>query len=170
MTACAPNFLALEFIRKIVHVEITYRQWMTRVRAVRDSASAGAAAACLLDLSAEIKRSPAVPEWAAGELEKMGGMSAHEIILTVLVLIAIALWVGGGDYVDAATAAFIVVSLMLVTGIITWNDMAKNDSAWTTIALLATAGHHGRRLGALGVHQMVRRCSSPATSAACRRR
>ena len=28
MTACAPNFLALEFIKKIVHVEITYRQWM----------------------------------------------------------------------------------------------------------------------------------------------
>ena len=67
----------------------------------------------------------------------MGRMSAREIILTVLVLIAIALWVAGGDYVDAATAAFIVVSLMLVTGIITWEDMAKNDSAWTTIVLLA---------------------------------
>ena len=107
------------------------------IRAVRHSASARAAGARLLDLSAEIKHSPAVPEWAAGELKKMGGMSAHEIILTVLVLIAISLWVGGGDYVDAATTAFIVVSLMLVTGIITWSDMAKNDFAWTTIALLA---------------------------------
>ena len=27
MTACAPNFLALDFIRKIAHVEITYKQW-----------------------------------------------------------------------------------------------------------------------------------------------
>jgi L-tartrate/succinate antiporter len=137
MTGCAPNFLAIEFIRKILHVEITYGQWF--------SASAPFAIPLLLALPLiaywiyppEIKRSPAVPEWAAGELAKMGRMSAHEIILTVLVSVAIAMWVGGGNYVDAATAAFIVVSLMLVTGIITWEDMAKNDSAWTTIALLA---------------------------------
>lgn len=28
MTACAPNFLALEFLREIAGVEITYLQWM----------------------------------------------------------------------------------------------------------------------------------------------
>src|SRR5690242_11657121 len=28
MTACAPNFLAVEFIAKIAHVQITYAQWM----------------------------------------------------------------------------------------------------------------------------------------------
>src|SRR5262249_9847365 len=28
MTACAPNFLAIEFIEKIVHVRISYLQWM----------------------------------------------------------------------------------------------------------------------------------------------
>jgi len=27
MTACAPNFLALEFIRKIAKIEINYAQW-----------------------------------------------------------------------------------------------------------------------------------------------
>ncbi len=137
MTGCAPNFLAIEFIHKILHVEISYGQWMR--------ASAPFAIPLLLALPVlaywiyppEIKRSPEVPHWAAGELKTMGRMSAHEIILTVLVLIAITLWVAGGDYVDAATAAFIVVSLMLVTGIITWEDMAKNDAAWTTIALLA---------------------------------
>jgi len=84
-----------------------------------------------------IKRSPEVPKWAAGELAKMGGMTIREIILTVLVLIAITLWVVGGDYIDAATTAFIVVSLMLVAGIITWDDMARNNAAWTTICLLA---------------------------------
>jgi L-tartrate/succinate antiporter len=28
MTACAPNFLALEFIRKIAGIDISYPQWM----------------------------------------------------------------------------------------------------------------------------------------------
>jgi L-tartrate/succinate antiporter len=138
MTACAPNFLALEFIRKIAHVEISYRQWMT--------ASVPFALPLLLVLPALIyliyppglKRSPEVSAWAADELAKIGGISRQETTLAVLVVLAILLWVLGGDYVDAATAAFVVVSLMLITRVITWEDMARNEAAWTTIVLLAT--------------------------------
>jgi L-tartrate/succinate antiporter len=138
MTACAPNFLALEFIRKIAHVEISYRQWMT--------ASVPFALPLLLVLPAliyliyppDLKRSPEVSAWAADELAKIGGISRQETTLAVLVVLAILLWVLGGDYVDAATAAFVVVSLMLITRVITWEDMARNEAAWTTIVLLAT--------------------------------
>jgi L-tartrate/succinate antiporter len=84
-----------------------------------------------------ITRSPEVPKWAAGEIKKMGRMTAHEIVLSVLVLMAIILWVVGADYIDAATTALFVVAMMLITGIFTWDDMAKNHSAWTTIVLLA---------------------------------
>jgi L-tartrate/succinate antiporter len=138
MTACAPNFLALAFIKKIVHVDITYQQWML--------ASLPWALPLLLALPLlayvlcppQIKRSTEVPAWAGGELVKMGVVSRKEIILAVLVVMAILMWVSGGDYVDAATAAFIVISLMLIFRVITWNDMARHHSAWTTIVLLAT--------------------------------
>jgi len=138
MTACAPNFLALEFIRKIAHVEISYRQWMT--------ASVPFALPLLLVLPAliyliyppDLKRSPEVSAWAADELAKIGGISRQETTLAVLVVLAILMWVLGGDYVDAATAAFVVVSLMLITRVITWEDVARNEAAWTTIVLLAT--------------------------------
>jgi L-tartrate/succinate antiporter len=138
MTACAPNFLALEFIRKIAHVEISYRQWMT--------ASVPFALPLLVVLPAliyllyppDLKRSPEVSAWAADELGKIGRISRKEATLAVLVVLAILLWVFGGAYIDAATAAFVVVSLMLITRVITWEDMAKNEAAWTTIVLLAT--------------------------------
>ena len=68
----------------------------------------------------------------------MGTLSRNEIILGVLVLIAIVLWVFAGGYLDAAIGAFMVISLMLVLRVITWDDMARNHSAWTTIVLLAT--------------------------------
>jgi len=48
------------------------------------------------------------------------------------------MWVFGGQYVEAATAALIVISLMLVARVVTWNEMANNHTAWTTLALLAT--------------------------------
>ncbi len=138
MTACAPNFLALEFIKKIAKVEISYAQWML--------ASVPWALPLLLGLPVlvwvfyppQIKRGADVPAWAEGELARMGPLSRYEIILSVLVFLAIVLWVFGGHYVEGATAALIVIGLMLMTRVVTWNDMVQNHAAWTTLTLLAT--------------------------------
>lgn len=71
MTACAPNFLALEFLREIAGVEITYLQWML--------ASAPFALPLLLlpiltyvFYPPQTKGGHEVPAWAAEELQKMG--------------------------------------------------------------------------------------------------
>lgn len=138
MTACAPNFLARDFIGKIAHITITYGDWMR--------ASLPFALPLLLALPLltywifppTIKRSPEASDWARTELMKMGGMQWREVVLGVLVIGAILLWVMGGSFIDPTLAAFLAVSLMLVFGVVTWGDMARNHSAWTTIMLLAT--------------------------------
>jgi L-tartrate/succinate antiporter len=138
MTACAPNFLALEFIRKIAKVDITYQQWML--------ASVPFALPLLLLLPIltyvfyppQTKGGPEVPAWAAAQLREMGPLSSRERILSVLVVLAILMWVFGGHYVEATTAALIVISLMLVFRVVTWKAMASNHTAWTTFTLLAT--------------------------------
>jgi len=138
MTACAPNFLARDFISRIAHVSISYGDWMR--------ASLPFALPLLLALPLltyvffppEIKQSPEASIWARTELTKMGGISWRESVLSVLVLGAISLWVFGGSVIDPTLAAFLVLSLMLVLGVVTWGDMARNESAWTTIVLLAT--------------------------------
>jgi L-tartrate/succinate antiporter len=56
----------------------------------------------------------------------------------VLVMIALALWIFGGDYINATTAALVVISLMLLTSVVTWDDMIKNSAAWNTLAWFAT--------------------------------
>jgi L-tartrate/succinate antiporter len=138
MTACALNFLARDFIGRIAHINITYGDWMR--------ASLPFALPLLLALPLltywifppEIKRSPQASDWARTELTKMGGMTWRETVLGLLVVGAILLWVLGGSFIDPTLAAFLVVSLMLVFGVVTWADMARNHSAWTTIMLLAT--------------------------------
>src|SRR5262249_6918090 len=148
MTACAPNLLALEFIRKISKVDITWKQWFF--------ASAPFALPLLLALPIltyllyppQIKRGAEVPAWAASELEKMGRPSRRELILAVLALLAIVLWIFGGKYIHVAMVALLVVSLMLVTRLVTcrllapravpWKEMASNHAAWTPLVLLAT--------------------------------
>src|SRR4030095_6095929 len=78
--------------------------------------------------------------WAASELEKMGRPSRRELFLAVLALLAIVLWIFGGKYIHVAMVALLVVSLMLVTRVVTWKEMASNHAAWTTLVLLATLG------------------------------
>lgn len=56
----------------------------------------------------------------------------------MLVLLAPGLWIFGGKWVDATTAGLIVVSLMLVLGIVTWDDMLANKLAWNTLVWFAT--------------------------------
>jgi L-tartrate/succinate antiporter len=138
MTACAPNFLAREFISRIAHVTISYADWMR--------ASVPFAVPLLLALPLltyvlyppEVKKSPEASAWAGRELTALGRITRREIILAVLVVGAILLWIFAGDFIDPALAAFVAISLMLVFRVVTWDDVARNDAAWTTIVLLAT--------------------------------
>ena len=138
MTGCAPNFLAIDFIRKIAHVEISYGQWF------RSAATFAVPLLLALPLLGyvlyppTVKESPEIPAWADKQLQAMGPMTAKEWLLSVFVLLAISLWVFAGDYLDAAVVAFLVVSLMLVCRIVTWGDIARDHAAWTTVVLLAT--------------------------------
>jgi L-tartrate/succinate antiporter len=138
MTACAPNLLAVELIRRIIGVDITWRQWFW--------AAAPFALPLLLAVPVltyalyppEVRRGSGVRTWAAHEMERMGPPSAKEVALAGLVLLAIVLWIFGGALVDAAAVALVVVCLMLGLRLVTWGEMAANHHAWTTLVLLAT--------------------------------
>jgi L-tartrate/succinate antiporter len=138
LTALAPNLLALELVKKTAKIDITWTQWFVSFAPV------GILLLIFIPLIAywiyppEVKSGEAVPKWAGEELGKMGGLSGRETTLGVLVLIALALWIFGGNYVNATTAALVVISLMLVTKVVTWEDITANKAAWNTLAWFAT--------------------------------
>ena len=86
----------------------------------------------------EVKAGDEVPAWAGEELKKMGGFTTREILLAGLVVVALALWIFGGNFISATTAALVVISLMLVLGVVSWDDIVKNAPAWNTLAWFAT--------------------------------
>ena len=138
LTAMAPNLLALEMVKKTAKLDLSWTQWFVAFLPV---------ALILLVLvplvtywlyPPEVKAGDEVPQWAAKELDKMGGMSGREILLAVLVVLALAMWVFGGAAINATTAALVVVSLMLLTSIFSWEDMLANKAAWNTLAWFST--------------------------------
>ena len=138
LTALAPNLLAVELVNKTAKVGLTWTQWFLAFAPV------GIALLILIPLITywiyppEVKQGEEVPAWAAQELKKMGGLSNREIILAGLVVLALALWIFGGSFINATTAALVVISLMLVLGVVTWDDVVKHSAAWNTLAWFAT--------------------------------
>lgn len=94
----------------------------------------------------EIKSSPDAPRLAQEKLESMGPMSKNEIIMAVTLLLTVGLWVFGGVLnIDAVTAAILGLSVLLITGVVTWKECLAESVAWDTLtwfaALIAMAGY-----------------------------
>jgi len=126
------------FVRRTVNIEIDWLSWFAAM------APAGILLLLALPLLVYwiyppgIKRSEEVHQWADCELTQMGAMSAREMIVAALVTMALVLWIFGGRYVNATTVALVVIAMMLVTRVFTWEDMLKYTAAWNTLAWFAT--------------------------------
>jgi L-tartrate/succinate antiporter len=138
LTALAPNLLAVELVNKTSQLSLGWTQWFIAFAPV------GIVLLILIPLVTywlyppEVKQGDEVPKWAATELARMGGFTRRESILAILVVVALALWIFGGGWINATTAALVVICLMLVSGVVTWDDMVKNHAAWNTLAWFAT--------------------------------
>jgi L-tartrate/succinate antiporter len=138
LTGLAPNLLAIELVNKTAKVSLSWTQWFMAFAPI------GIALLVLVPLVTywiyppQVKAGEAVPKWAGEELAKMGALSPREITLGALVLLALGLWIFGGDVINATTVALVVISLMLILKVVSWDDIVKNAPAWNTLAWFAT--------------------------------
>jgi L-tartrate/succinate antiporter len=138
LTGLAPNLLAIELVKKTANVEFTWMQWFISFAPVGILLLIAIPLLTYWLYPPEIKEGNEVPVWAGQELAKLGDLGSKEITLAVLVMIALALWIFGGNYINATTAALVVISLMVLTKVVTWDDIIKNSPAWNTLAWFAT--------------------------------
>ena len=157
LTALAPNLLAIEFIRKATSLDISWMQWFL--------AAAPACVTLLLALPVlvyvlyppEIAEGGQAPGWAARELEALGPVSRSELLLAALVLLAVFLWIFGGRHLSPTTTALAVVSLMLLCGVLSFDDVVSNHEAWKALDHDGDARDAGRWAQSHRLHPMVRR-------------
>jgi L-tartrate/succinate antiporter len=138
LTGVAPNLLAIELIRKSLQVQITWGGWFWGFLPVGVILLLGTPWLAYKLYPPELKLSPGVPVWARQELGKLGPLSRREIVLTALVLCALALWVFGGSIMDATTVALVVVSGLVLTRTVSWDDLLANKPAWNTLTWFGT--------------------------------
>jgi citrate:succinate antiporter/L-tartrate/succinate antiporter len=149
ITSLAPTAAALAIVKSTTKVDINWLQYAQGFLPV------GVVLFLLVPVLAyfiyppEVKVSKEIPDWAGKELAKMGPVSRQEIIMVVLVVLAIFLWITGSnvlielpyfgkDFINATTVVLVIIALMLVTNLVTWDDILSNKGAWNVLVWFAT--------------------------------
>ncbi|MCY3034496.1 MULTISPECIES: anion permease [Aerococcus] len=82
----------------------------------------------------EIKETPDAPAWAEKQLSEIGAMTAAEKWMLGIFAGALVMWVLAGTIkVSATTTAFLAVAALILSGVLTWNDIKKESGAWDTL-------------------------------------
>jgi L-tartrate/succinate antiporter len=134
----APNLLALELVHKTAGLRIGWSEWFLGFLPV------GGILILILPYliykiyPPGIKSGREVPLWASEELSKLGKISRRELMMAFLAVLALLGWLFGAGQIDPTAVAGAVISLMMVTGVITWEDILSNRQAWNVLVWFAT--------------------------------
>ncbi|HEY0331441.1 MAG TPA: DASS family sodium-coupled anion symporter [Rhodopseudomonas sp.] len=106
----------------------------------------------------QIKHTPGAKEMASAELVKLGPMRLPEAITLGVLIMMLAVWAGVPAWLlgpafglDPTTTAFIGLALLLITGVLEWEDILKAKSAWDTLIWFAALVMMATFLGNLGL-------------------
>ena len=139
LTALAPNLLAVDIIAKGTGASISWNQWAQVMLPTMLPLFVLTPWLAYLIYPPTQKRSPEAPAWAAEELRKMGPINSKELLMLGYAVLALLLWIFGKTVnVDSTTAAIFVLSLMVLTNVITWQDVITNKGAWNVLVWFAT--------------------------------
>lgn len=99
----------------------------------------------------ELKSTGDAPQMAAQQLKEMGKVSRDEWLMLLAFVILLFLWITGDLFgIDATTTAFIGLVLLLLTSVLTWEDIKAEKGAWDTIVWFATLVMMASSLNELG--------------------
>ena len=76
--------------------------------------------------------------FATQELAKKGALSWEELMMGITFLGVLLLWVCGANFgIHATTTALIGLSILIVTGVLSWDDIKSEKNAWDTLIWLS---------------------------------
>lgn len=151
LTATASNPMAQKFAHDL-GVDISWGSWAMA------AAIPGLVCFLLVPLflykvyPPELKQTPEAPSLAAAKLKEMGKISIQEWLMVATFIILLVLWIFGNLIsMDATTGALIGLCILLLCGVLTWEDVKSEKGAWDTIVWFSALVMMGSYLNSLGL-------------------
>lgn len=115
----------------------------------------------------EVTKTPEAPTEAASKLKAMGPLSKDEAILGSVILGMLVLWAGSSAFgIPSVHTAVLGLSILLLTGTLTWADCVGEQAAWTTMTWFAILVSMSAMLNKLGIVAWLASSISSKISAA----
>jgi DASS family divalent anion:Na+ symporter len=150
LTATASNPMAQKFAKDL-GIEITWTSWAIAALVP------GLLCFLLLPLylykffPPELKNTKEAPKMASEKLKEMGPVSKQEWLMVGTFIILLVLWIFGNLFsIDATTGALIGLCILLLTSVLTWEDVKSEKGAWDTIVWFSSLVMMGSYLNSLG--------------------
>ncbi|MFT3827499.1 MAG: anion permease [Chitinophagaceae bacterium] len=150
LTATASNPMAQKFAKDL-GITITWGSWAIA------ALLPGIVCFLLLPLylykffPPELKSTKDAPKMAADKLKEMGPITLQEWLMVATFVILLVLWIFGNLFaIDATTGALIGLCILLLTGVLTWEDVKSEKGAWDTIVWFSSLVMMGSYLNSLG--------------------
>lgn len=168
LTASAQNFLCIKLAQEFgIGFTNPFNQWLL-----------AAIVPCLVAIYVmpyiiymidppEVKDTPEAPAKAAEALTAMGPLNNNDKKMLAALIVTISLWVFGTQLgISAVLGAMIGLSMLLASGVITWDDALQEKSAWDALVWFAILISMSAQLNALGVVAWLSSSVSTALAAA----
>jgi DASS family divalent anion:Na+ symporter len=131
LTGQASNPLIAGFARETANIELTYVTWA--LGAIVPGILAFLLVPQLIYRihTPEIRRTPGARDIATRELDACGPMSKAEQIMSVVFALVLILWLTKAWHpIDYVAVALLGVAVLLLTGVLTWDDLLSERAAW----------------------------------------
>lgn len=146
ITATAPNPLIVKFVADATgaSISITWGQWALAGLLPGLVCIALVPYVVKFFYPPEIIETPAAQKFAREKLAEMGQMKVEEKIMISVFALLLFLWAGipamifGKSFaMDSTAVAFLGLSVLLLTKVLTWEDVLKEKAAWDTVTWFA---------------------------------
>ncbi|KAJ0693108.1 putative solute carrier family 13 [Helianthus annuus] len=100
----------------------------------------------------ETKHTIDAPILAKNKLEQMGPVKQNEWIMMGTMLVTVTLWISGGSLsISTVAVAMMGLSILLILGVLSWDDCLSEKTAWDILAWFALLLGMATQLTVLGV-------------------
>ncbi len=164
LTGQASNVIIARFARDVANVELTYARWF--IAGVVPGLIALVFVPLLLHrlYPPEIRQTPGAASFAAHELGRMGRMSRGEHIMLLLFIAVAGLWMTTRFHgIHYAVVALVGVGGLLLTNVLTWDDVIGERSAWDVFIWYGGLVQMAAALGETGITRWFAESSAQFT-------
>ena len=165
LTGQASNPIIARFAREVTGIDITYARWA--VAAIVPSLLSLLIVPWLLYrvFPPEIKHTPAASELASTELTAMGPMKWSERLMLIVFGLVSILWMTIKFHgIDYAAVALLGISVLLLTGVLDWEDLITEKAAWSVFIWYGGLIRMAEALGQTGITKRFAEASASLTT------